>query len=116
MCIRIIELHRNPKKTHTQIVEDLKPEDEIIISHSTVTVYDHAGGAPFGPFQYFAGTKGILVITPLRTFPRTLTPTSVCSLWKPDLTYPMAMFLASVGDGQPDVILPFTLSHTAWHK
>ena len=50
--------------------------------------------------------NGIGVTTALRNLFRTSTSTSVPFLCHPDVTYAMAMFFPSVGDGMPDVTAP----------
>jgi len=51
-------------------------------------------------------TNGIGVTTALRNLFRTSTLISVPFLCHPDVTYAMAMFFPSVGDGIPDVTVP----------
>lgn len=56
--------------------------------------------------KYFDGTNGMGVTTASRIFLRTSTRTAVPFLWCPEAMYPMAMFLPSVGDGIPEVMIP----------
>lgn len=70
------------------------------------TVFNTLITVTYPYLKYLVGTNGMGLTMASLNFFLTSTLTSVPFLWDPLATYPMAMFLPSVGEGIPEVITP----------